>query len=138
MSDPSYELQQALYTALKNHIGPEVGPRVYDQVPAPVPPATTATFPYVTIGDDEVRPDKALCIDGTEHYPQVDVWSRAVGYPEAKTIVKNILAVLDDNPPVMTGFVAVIFEIYRIQYLRDPDGLTRHVALIFHARIQPQ
>lgn len=137
MSDPSYELQQAMFTALKNNIGPEVGPRVYDQVPAPVPPATTATFPYVTIGDGQVLPDKADCIDGTEIFTQVDVWSRATGYPEAKTIVKKILLALDDKPPPMTGFTAVLFEIENIQYLRDPDGLTRHVALMFHTRIQP-
>jgi Protein of unknown function (DUF3168) len=130
MSDPSYELQQALYTALKNNIGPEVGPRVFDNVPS------NAQFPYVTLGDGQVLPDKADCIDGTEHFPQIDVWSRAVGYPEAKTISKNILAVLDDKPLPMPGYVAVIFELENIQYLRDPDGLTRHVALIFHTRIE--
>lgn len=134
MSDPSYELQDALYDALKNNIGPEVGPRVYDQVPKPVPPATV-TFPYVTIGDGQVLPDKADCIDGTEHFLQIDVWSRAVGFPEAKTISNNIVTLLDDNPPTMTGYVAVIFELENIQYLRDPDGLTRHVAMTFHARI---
>lgn len=130
MSDPSYELQDALHDALQNNIGPEVGPRIYDNVP------TNATFPYVTIGDGQVLPDKASCIDGTEHFPQIDVWSRAVGYPEAKTIANNILAVLDDKPPPMDGYVAVIFELESIQYLRDPDGLTRHVAMTFHARIQ--
>ena len=130
MSDPSYELQQALYIALKGNVGPEVAGRVYDAVP------TNAQFPYITLGDSQVLPDKADCIDGTEHFPQIDVWSRAVGFPEAKTISKNILMVLDDNPPPMPGYVAVIFELESIHYLRDPDGLTRHVALTFHTRIQ--
>lgn len=130
MSDPSYELQQALYDALKGNIGPEVGPRVYDNVP------TNASFPYVTIGDGQVLPDKADCVDGTEHFPQIDVWSRAVGYPEAKMISNNIVTLLDDKPPIMEGYVAVIFQLENIQYLRDPDGLTRHVAMTFHTRIE--
>jgi hypothetical protein len=103
VSDPSLELQAALVAALKNNIGAAVADRVYDQVPAPVPPATTPTFPYVTLGDCQVLPDKAGCIDGVEVYPQIDVWSRAVGYPEVKTIVKAVLAALDDQVIAVTA-----------------------------------
>jgi hypothetical protein len=131
MSDPSLELQEALKAALRNRIGPEVGPRVYDQVPV------DAVFPYVTLGDDQVLPDKAQCIDGAEVISTLHIWSRTPGYPELKRIVKNILAVVDDNPPPLAGFVAVIFELQDINYLRDPDGLTRHAVLTFHSLIQP-
>lgn len=131
MSDPSLELQAALVAALKG-VSPHIaGSRIYDAVPA------NPVFPYVTLGDCQVLPDKADCIDGTEVYPVIDVWSRAVGYPEAKGIVKQILAVLDDQPISISGFSAIVFQFDRVDYLRDPDGLTRHASITFHGLIQP-
>jgi hypothetical protein len=137
MSDPSLELQAALISALKNNIGAAVGARVYDQVPGPVAPATTAQFPYVTLGDCQVLPDKADCIDGVEVYPQIDVWSRAVGYPETKTITKAVLARLDDQAIVVSGFHVVVFQFQSVHHLRDPDGLTHHTAITFRGLLTP-
>jgi hypothetical protein len=131
VSDPSLELQQALVSMLKG-VSPSIASgRIYDE------PPNSPTFPYVTLGDCQVLPDKAGCIDGTEVYPVIDVWSRAVGYPEAKGIVKQILAVLDDQAISIAGFSAVIFEFTSVAYLRDPDGLTRHASITFHGLIQP-
>lgn len=131
MSDPSLELQAALVAALKG-ISPQIcGARIYDQ------PPDAPTFPYVTLGDCQVLPDKYDCIDGTQVYPQIDVWSRAIGFPETKTIVRQILAVLDDQALIVTNFNVVVFEYQDVQYLRDPDGLTRHGAITFHGIITP-
>lgn len=125
------ELQAALVAALKG-VSPQIaGARIYDAVPA------NPVFPYVSLGDCQVLPDKADCIDGTEVYPVIDVWSRAVGYPETKGIVKQILAVLDDQPISISGFNAIVFQFDRVDYVRDPDGLTRHGSIAFHAFITP-
>src|SRR4051812_40258662 len=99
MSDPSLEMQAAVVAALKQSgaLPAVVGARIYDSVPP------NATFPYVSLGDCQVLPDKADCIDGAELSLQIDVWSRAVGYPEAKTIAKAILAKLDDRPLTIAG-----------------------------------
>jgi hypothetical protein len=137
VSDPSLPLQAALVLALSGNIGAEVGTRVYDQVPDPVPPATTATFPYVTLGDCQVLPDKAECIDGSEVYPQIDVWSRDVGYPQVKRIAAAVKAVLDDQPLSVTDFNVVLFQHEETRYLRDPDGLTRHAVILFKGLITP-
>lgn len=131
MSDPSLPLQAALVAALKGNVGSAVGAKVYDQVP------TAPVFPYVSLGDAQVVPDKAGCIDGADVYVQIDVWSRAVGYPETKTIAAAIVAKLDDKPLTVTGHDVVIMEHQGTQYLRDPDGLSRHAALTFHASIYP-
>ncbi len=130
MSDPSLPLQAAVIAALKAGAGVGVGTRVYDAVPP------TPTFPYVSLGDMQVLPDKADCIDGTEVFVQIDAWSRAVGYPEVKGIGAAIVNALDDKPLTVTSYTNVVFEIQNIQYLRDPDGLTRHAALTFRALIQ--
>lgn len=133
MSDPSLELQAAIVTALKapGVLPGIVGGRVYDAAPA------GAAFPYITLGDCQVLPDKSNCIDGAEVYPQIDVWSRAVGYPEAKTITKAVLAALDDQELVVSGFNVVVFELQSVNYLRDPDGMTRHAAITFHGILTP-
>lgn len=129
MSDPSLEVQAAIVAALKTNgaLPAVVGARVYDSVP------TSPTFPYVTLGDCQVLPDKAECIDGAELFLQIDVWSRAVGFPESKQIAKAIVVKLDDQPLTVAGHDVVIFEHQSTQYLRDPDGLSRHAALSFRA-----
>lgn len=130
MSDPSLELQAALVSKLKGNLGAEVGEAVYDE------PPVNPTFPYVTLGPCQVLPDKADCIDGVIAYPVVDVWSQDPGFNEAKSITKDILAALDDQPLTVDGFDVIVFEFERVDYLRDPDGLTRHAAITFHALIQ--
>ncbi len=131
MSDPSLELQAALVATLKG-VSPQIaGGRIYDQAPE------LPEFPYVTLGDCQVLPDKAGCIDGVEVYPQIDIWSRAVGYPEIKAIAAAVKAVLDDQPLSVDGFAVVVFEHQSTHYLRDPDGLTRHAAIVFRGLIQP-
>jgi hypothetical protein len=132
MSDPSLELQAAVVTALKGNAGviAVVGTRVYDNVPP------TATFPYISLGDSQVLPDKADCIDGTEIFFNLDGWSRDLRFPECKSISKAVVAALDDQALTVTGYTAVVFELDSINYLRDPDGITRHVALSFRALVQ--
>lgn len=133
MSDPSLDVQGAIFAALKSTgaLPAVVGGRVYDAAPA------TAVFPYITLGDGQVLPDKAGCIDGVEMFLQIDAWSRATGYPEVKGIAKAIIAKLDDQPMDITGYQVVVFEHQETRYLRDPDGLTRHAAITFRSLINP-
>lgn len=130
MLDPSFPLQQTLVAALKNHVG-GAGDRVYDSVPP------NAKYPYVSLGDCQVLPDKSDCIDGVEVYPQIDVWSQAKGYEESKTIAAAVLLALDDQPIVVQGFNVVVFQVDAVHYLRDPDGLTRHAAITFRGILTP-
>lgn len=131
MRDPSLPLQDALIKALRAEgVLPIVGERVYDQV------QSKPTYPYVSLGDGQVLPDKAECIDGVEVSLQIDVWSRGVGYVEAKQIGAAIIEVLDDQPLTVDGFNVTVFELSDAQYLRDPDGLTRHGAITFRALLE--
>lgn len=132
MSDPSLPLQLAIVAKLKGAgaITSLVATRIYDVAP------TAPQFPYITLGDDQVLPDKADCIDGTEVFLQIDAWSRAPGYPEAKRIAAAVVAALDDQVLTVTGYTVIVFELQTVNYLRDPDGQTRHAALTFHALLQ--
>lgn len=132
MSDPSLELQAALVGKLKADPGVQavVGQRVYDEVPA------NPTFPYISLGDNQVLPDKADCIDGTEINWQLDGWARDHTFPVPKQISKAVIACLDDQELTVSGYAAIIVELERIDYLHDPDGITRHVAINFRFLIQ--
>jgi len=131
MSDPSLELQEAIIATLKGNVGNAVGDRVFDE------PQTNPLFPYITLGDCQILPDKADCIDGVIAYPIVHIYSQEPGFTETKTISKAVLALLDDQPMSLPGFDVVVFEVEDVRYLRDPDGLSRHAAITFHSLIQP-
>lgn len=132
MSDPSLPLQAAIVAKLKAAaaVTDVVGQRVYDNVPK------AAQFPYVSLGEGQVLPDKADCIDGVEIIVQVDGWSRELGFPEVKALGAAIVLALDDQSMTIDGYTVVLFQIENIHYLRDPDGVTRHAALIFRTLIQ--
>ena len=132
MSDPSLELQTAIVTKLKADSGvmAVVADRIYDNVPP------TATFPYLSRGDSQVLPDDADCIDGSEITFSIDGWSRSISVPECKQLSKAVVAALDDQPITVNGYDVVVFILNSISYMRDPDGLTRHVAISFRILIQ--
>lgn len=133
MSDPSYEVQAAIVAALKSTgaLPGVVGGRVYD-----LPPAV-ATYPYVSLGPSQVLPDKAGCIDGAEMFQQIDVWSIAAGFGEAKTIAKAILYALDDQPINVAGHNVVVFEHQSTNYSREADGKTSHAVMSFRSLTTP-
>src|SRR5262245_29878392 len=132
MSDPSLELQAAIVSKLKNDAGVQavVGQRIYDEVPA------NPTFPYISIGDNQVLPDDADCIDGTEIFWQLDGWARDPHFPTCKQISKAVIAAMHNLPLTITGYANVVCEMSTTNYLHDPDGITRHVAINFRFLIQ--
>lgn len=129
----SLELQKAIVARLKADAGVTTLATggVHDQPPSGV------TFPYVSIGPDQVIPDRADCYDGSEVVLQVDVWSREVGFPEAKRIAEAVRAALTDAPLALAGHRLVDIAFVESRTLRDPDGLTSHAALTFRALTEP-
>src|SRR5262245_31186395 len=129
MRDPSLAFQKALVATLKGNTG--AGNNVFDSVP------TSNPFPRITIGEGQSLKDYADCYDGTESFLDVHVWSRAVGYPEAKTIADQCRDLLHDAALALDGHTLGLIEFSSSQFLRDPDGLTSHVAMTFRALSQP-
>lgn len=123
MSDPHLEIQRAQVAALK--VAPAVaGGRIRDRVDA------AEAFPYVTVGDGETFGDDTDCFRASEVISRVHVWSRAVGWPEAKQIAGDVRTRLAVDL-VLTGFRVVDSEHVITRYLRDPDGLTSHAVVEF-------
>lgn len=133
MSDPALALQGAIITALKASGGVGTAARVYDTVPSPPPSGQPDTrFPYIRVGDDQVTGDDTDdCEDLSEVFSRIHVWSRATGWPEAKTIAGAIRARLRSATMTLSGFTVDVVEFVQAQYLEDPDGITRHAVVEF-------
>ena len=135
MSDPSVNLQKAVYAALTQHsgliarLGAMPSTRVYDRVPP------NAVFPYVTIGDDQ---HLAEYDSGpfTESYVTVHVYSRAVGRIEAKTLVGLVRETLDVQLAV-EGFLTMEWGYLRTDLIGDPAEHTHHYVVEFRYLLQP-
>jgi hypothetical protein len=77
-------LQTAIYTALTT--APPISAPVYDEVPQ-----GTVLSKYVVIGDTALeRPWDTHDSEGSEQYPQLDIWSNAKGAREAQLIMEEI------------------------------------------------
>lgn len=140
MASPSLELQGTIVARLKadSSVTALVGARVYETVPPEEErhARTGAAFPYVSMGPADELSDDAECINGFEIALQVDVWSRAVGSPEAKTIADAIRTSLRDYDFPLVSNALVLFQHQQTRFLRDPDGLTTHGIIIFEAFIE--
>lgn len=129
MTSPSLELQGAIVARLKSvaAVTSLVAQRVYDTVPS------GAVFPYITVGPFSELSDDADCISGFSIAFDLNVWSRAVGFPEAEKISdagRN--AVLD--PEIALADNALVYLQHReTVFSRDPDGLTNRARMSFEA-----
>lgn len=119
-------LQKAVYAALAGNSPAIAGGRVYDQVPR------DPTFPYVTIGDEQLIDDSNSCSDAVEAYADVHIWSRPAGGSklEAKDLAADVIERLATQITVI-GFANNLGLLETQRAFRDPDGKTEHVVLTF-------
>lgn len=115
MPDPSVALQEALYARLTA----EVSAPVYDGAPLDTP------MPYVSI-DREVS-SNTRPIHGRRRETRLiylSVWSDTQGQAEAKRLVGEIQAALDERPLPLDVGRAVSVRIIEAGTQRDADGVT--------------
>lgn len=123
------EVQKAIFDALSGAPAIADG-RVYDLVPR------EAAFPYVTIGDEQALDDGNACDDGWEVFADVHVWSRSVGYPEAKGLMAKIVPRLTGISAI-AGYTLIAVELESSRIFRDGDGLTSHGVITIRFVITP-
>lgn len=134
---PDLDLQAAMVAVLKSDgdlrqlIGNPI--RLEQDVP-PKP-----IYPYVTIGLSQVIPDVAECIDGSEVFPTLHIWSRAKGWEEAKRIAAVLWAALNDTEFTLTENRCVLFERDSLgdQAGEMTDGVTKHIICHYRALTEP-
>jgi hypothetical protein len=134
MSSASLELQKAIIGDLKAH-GPLMAiiAGVYDRVDTS---NGGPAFPYLSWGPEQDLPVEADCIALAEISIQLDVWSRAVGYPECKTICDLVKRRLHNRNFTFVDNAFVQIHVEMLRYMRDPDGLTSHGVMTLKATVE--
>lgn len=135
MSDPSLPLQAAFVAACKA-LGTTAGTRVYDIVPRGTN-GITATFPFIAFGSPDATPIDEDCEDRTNTTVVLDFWSRAVGFPEAKTGAALLRDRFHEGSLAVTGHVVDRMRVERTDNIRDPDGITSRVRLTINIETTP-
>ena len=134
MPSVKLELQGAVVGRLKADpaVAALVNGRIYDSVPS------NAVFPYVSYGPGTYVRDDAGCINGFQAFVQLDVWSRAVGKPEADRIADAVERALHDQDAAMPlpSNALASFQHVQTDIALDPDGLTTHGVLRFEGFIE--
>lgn len=125
------QLQKAIYEALT--ASPAIaGGRVYDNPPA------SPTFPYLTIGDEQVLDAGNSCAEGWEAFPDIHVWSRPA--TRSKAEMKTIAAAVGDRLLALDAvddFRVVIGAIESVRPVNDPDGITEHCVVTMRYVLDP-
>lgn len=136
MSDPQLPLQDALVGAARASpavaavIGAGTACRFYDRTP------TRPTYPMATLGPMQTVPDYTGCGALSEVFVQIDCWSEAVGYAEAKRLA-SALAGAFDAALVVAGWVVVQHRIQSIDTRREADNLTSRAILRLRYVLRP-
>ena len=138
MSDPAFDLQVALVTAL-TALNTEAGERVYDDVPpeSDRESDTGAAWPYISIGPGNLVPVDETCWDRSQFFHQIDVWSREIGFPQVKRIAGAIHEALHEKTMPVDGQTLDRMSIQSISYSRDSDGLTSRARILLLTETQP-
>jgi hypothetical protein len=132
----SAQLQAAYLAKLKADAGVQAifgNPiRCYEDV------SLGATFPYITLGEDQDIPRLADCINGSEIIVTLHAWSRAGGYAEVKQGADAINDALHDAGYTLPNFAVSVFQRHGYHQMKDPDGLTTHAVITFRAIVNPK
>ncbi|WP_413709383.1 DUF3168 domain-containing protein [Rhizobium sp. Rhizsp82] len=114
MIEPSLALQGAILTAVKGQT--DAGDNVFDRIEPLV-------FPRVQIGGGQTILNEPDCIEaGAEIYFQIDVFSKAAGYPEVKTIAWQIRYQVHKKALPLDGWSLIDLQLNDAVYSREADG----------------
>lgn len=133
MIDPTLELHAAIVAALKgdSDVTAIVAQKVFDEV------TEGAAMPYVTMGQPQVLPDRADCIDGAEVFFPVHCWAGGPQSVVIKELAHAVAASLDQLEPSLSESRVILFDHDGTQYLDDPDGQTKHAVVTFRILTEP-
>ncbi len=135
MSSPAWEIQKAVYTALKGDSALAAllgGMRIYDDVPR------GAAFPYVTFGPATARDWSTGTEAGWEHLITLRAWSKAGGEKEVHLVLEAMRAVLHEAALTLDGYRLVNLRYEASDTLRGADGESYQGVARFRAVTEPE
>ncbi|MDH4993304.1 DUF3168 domain-containing protein [Aquamicrobium lusatiense] len=127
MSEPTLALQGAVYTAL--HGNTTAGANVFDRL-------TPNVFPRIQIGQGMKVRDDSSCVDGWHVYFQIDVYSNADGYREAKLIAGDIERLLHKQDFAVPNYNVVDVWTEGAVFSREADGVISRARIDVEATME--
>lgn len=134
LKGPDLELQEKLVVLLKADAD------LMALLAGGINPNQTKTWPgsYLEIGEGDNVPDLAECIDGSELYYNLHLWSREDGnFAHISQIAATAWRAISAATITMTENRLVHIERGRLTKLRDPDGTSLHGVLVIRALTEP-
>lgn len=131
---PFRAVQKAIIDALvaDSDVGAFVGERIFDGRPK------EALFPNITLGYAQAIPDEADCLNGEEHFLQVDVWDRSQGRqgPAKDIVFAARQAIHEAELPLEEPYAMALIEVAGTEVIIDRDGITAHGILKVRALVE--
>lgn len=131
---PSLELQKAYVAILKNDAD------VVSLISTRINPVQGTDWPgdYIEIGDGQDVPDLAECIDGSEIYHDIHIWTRGdSSFAKVNKIAANVWKAISAATITLTENQFKQVERGSLNRLRDPNGVTLHGILTLRALTEP-
>lgn len=117
-------LQVSMIAALRADpsVAALLGQRVYDNSPV------AEVFPYLTLGPAQELDDSAECIDGSEVFQQIDIWTQEGGSQlSAKLICGAVRDALNGADLVLADpYALLLIEVESMSVVGDPDEKIAH------------
>ncbi|MEQ1950558.1 DUF3168 domain-containing protein [Mesorhizobium sp. CN2-181] len=89
-------------------------------------------WPCIVLGEAQVVDDSADCVDGSDVYLTIHVWTKEDSFVQCKSIAGEVRRAMRDVTGLVDGF-DLVFDFEDARYLRDPSGEHSHGVLTFHA-----
>lgn len=129
--DPTLAIQAAVVAALKAYapLSALVGAKIYDRVPPTVVP------PYCHLSGWQEIDEGTECMDASEVFFDVQVFSTAVGRPECANIAAVVKKALNRLQPTVTAHTNVEIQHNSTIYFTESDNLTSRAVVSFRALV---
>lgn len=104
---------------------------IFTDVPQADDSGSTASFPYITIGNDTITPYDTKDDTGGNAVVQVSIWSRTSSDLQIKGIADAVYARMHHQPMTIADVTHITTEFESLNILDDPDGKTRQAVMLF-------
>lgn len=130
MGLPTGEIQAALVTRLRGDTTLQgllsSATAIFDEGGVPI----NTAFPYIATYTITSQSGTALAMgtDAVDTFIQVSIFTVYVGFKQARSIAKQVYALLQEKPLTLTGGFTNFFLLFdNEQELEEPDGITQQI-----------
>ena len=104
---------------------------IFSDVPEVAEDENPDYYPFISFGQEVTSPFDDKQTTGGDAAIEINVWSQAGDYIEAKTVADRIHTVLHRQALTITGADHILTNFTTAEPSLDPDGITKRVLMLF-------